>query len=406
MLDLFRGKKEEVGLLINIGNGSITLATAFFGDERPKFLFSSRHHFVVLEKPNAKILEESVMRTLEQALSEFEIKGYDSKYWDYKEKRISRILIVFSSPWFKPKIKHIQISKETSFVITERFLADILKKEEEVFQEELRQESEKEGESYDIIEKSIVNIKINGYILNKNIGKTTKNFEAYLRMSEVSKSFLDKVRNIVDKHTHLSQENIIVHTFPFVSFLVSRDIFSENSSFILLDVTGEVTDMTLVLNNSIAAATSFPTGRNYIVRQIADVFNSTFELAESTLRLYIEKKLDDQSVKKVKDILDKIEREWAVYFENSLLDLSPQMVLPGKFIMTADSDVSEIYKGFISLSKTDTTSSIRKNMSLTYIGQETLSGFYENNSTSQVSEFAAILAIFYNRIRMEKLSNS
>ncbi|MFZ2522536.1 MAG: cell division protein FtsA [Minisyncoccia bacterium] len=398
MFSFLKKDKDQTALLINIGNGSIAVASALFNEEKPRFLYTARHSFVMLDKPDAKVLSESVIRTLDEALSAFSTKGYDNKYWDYKEKRVSKILVVFSSPWFIPKIKHIEIRKDNPFVITEKFLNDILEKEEVVFRDELKVDLEEKVGSYDVVERSIVNVKINGYILKKNIGKTTKNFEAYLRMSVVSTDYVKKVRDIIEKYTHSLENEVIFHTFPFVSFTIARDVFSNSSSFILLDVTGEVTDLTLVQNESIVAVASFPCGRNYIIRQIAKSFNTTFELAESTLRLFISKKLDDLGIKKIEEVLVNIEREWAIYFENSLLELSPQMVLPYKFFMTADSDVSVVYKNFLSLSKTDTTSLIRRNIELIHISSETLSNYYQNDSTSQVSEFIAILALFYNRI--------
>lgn len=399
MLNLLRKNKDETVLLVNIGNGSISIASALFSDNKIHFLYTSRHSFVVLEKPDAKVLSDSALRTLEEALDCFSTKGFDHKYWDYKEKRVSKILIVLSSPWFIPKIKHIQISKDTPFLISENFMNDILKKEEAIFKEELVKDLENQNISYEVVERSIVNVKINGYILKKNIGKTTKNFDAFLRMSVVSTEYIKKIKDLVQRFTHIDEGDLIFHTFPLASFVVARDIFSNNSSFILLDTTAEVTDLSLVQNESIVAMASFPSGRNYIIRQIAKAFNTSFDLAESTLRLYIEKKLDDQGVKKIENVLVSIEREWAIYFENSLLELSPQLVLPYKFYMTSDSDVVEIYKRFLSLSKTDTTSSIRKKMELIYLSQETLSNFYENDSRFQINEFIAILAIFYSRIR-------
>ena len=69
-------------------------------------------------------------------------KGFDHKYWDYRNKKFDRILVALSSPWFIPKIKHVQIMKDTPFTITEDFIEDILKKEEEIFKNELNKDFE------------------------------------------------------------------------------------------------------------------------------------------------------------------------------------------------------------------------------------------------------------------------
>lgn len=393
MFDFLSERNNEVSLLVDIGNGSITASLVLFLDnKKPKFLYTTKSSFVVLEKPNAAELVDSMNRILDETLNTLVKDGFGNKYWSNKSKMVSRALVCFSSPWFIPKIKHIQIQRDSAFVITNDFLEDILSKEEKVFREELKKD-------FEVIEKSIVNIKINGYVLDKTIGKRARNFDAFLSMSVVSGSFIRKIRSIISKHTHISENNITSHTFPLVSFSVARDVFSNNPDFVLMDVTGEVTDLTLVQNDTIVGTSTFPSGRNYIIRQISKQFNTSYELSESTLRLYIAKKLDEDSIEKIEKILIEIEKEWAIYFENALLELSPHMLLPSKFYITSETDVSDVYKDFMTLSKTDATATIRKNLQITHIDQNTLAGLFENDSTTQVNEFIAILAIFYNKVR-------
>ena len=100
----------------------------------------------------------------------------------------------------------------------------------------------------------------------------------------------------------------------------------------------------------------------------------------------------------MQEILLNIEKEWAVYFENAILELSPEMSMPSRVYITADSDIVSLYIDFLKLAKTDATSLFRKNMDLVQINQEILKPYYKNESVTQVDEFVALLAIFYNKI--------
>lgn len=401
MFDFLNDKNNDVSLLVDIGNGSITASLVLFTEnKKPKFLYTTKSSFTVLEKPNSTDLLDSMNRILDETLTKISKDGYSGDYWKNNSKEISRALVSFSSPWFIPKIKHIKIKRDAPFTVSEAFLTDVLQKEEEVFKNELKKDFEQS--SFEVVEKNIVNIKINGYTVEKSIGKRVTNFDAYLSMAVVPEDFIKKIKSLIIKHTHIPEENIISHTFPFISFAVVRNVFPNVTDFVLMDVTGEVTDLTLVQNDTLISTATFPSGRNYIIRNIAKVFNTSFELSESTLHLYIAKKLDDDSVSKIEKILIDIEKEWAIYFENAILELSPQMLVPTRFFITSEGDVSDVYKDYMRLSKTDTTATLRKNLDITHIDQNTLTGFFENDSLTQVNEFIAILAIFYTSLKSKK----
>jgi hypothetical protein len=143
-----------------------------------------------------------------------------------------------------------------------------------------------------------------------------------------------------------------------------------------------------------------PSGRNFILRQIAKKFNTPLEVAESTLRLYKSDKIDNSTIEAIQEILVNIEREWAIYLENALIELSPSIILPSRVYITSDDDVAQIFMDFIKLSKTDATSLFRKNVDIIRINEETLKSFLDKNSAPQVEEAITILVTFYNKLKL------
>ncbi len=389
--------KTENALLVDVGNGTISAGLVVFEkDAKPKFVYIIKKFFAVNENPSALNMEIEMNTLLDETLPVLIKKGFENKYWIGKKKDITRVLVSFSSPWFLSKTKSIHLKGEKEFTITNKFLEDILNKETTLLKDELKTNDAET--TFEVIERSIVHSKINGYILDNTIGKSTKTFDASLYMSVVEAKFIRKILETIQKHTHLSKDKISVNTFPLISFTVVRDLFTQESNFVLMDVTGEVTDITLVRGDIIEKIVTIPSGRNFILRQIAKTLNVSNEIAESSLKLYIAKKLDESMLLKISDVLVSVEKEWAIYIENALLELCPDMVLPNSLFLTTDEDVANVYTDFLSIQKQDATSNFRKNLKITRVNLEKTQDFYTNESGFTLDEFIVLLSLFYKKM--------
>ncbi len=369
-------KGQGISLLVDIGSGSVAVAFALFKvGQLPKILSSIRLPFTVTEKPDAENLLQNMSGALDQLLEETIISGFHP----------SSILITFSSPWFVSKTKHINIAETTPFLITENFLQSISAKEEQAFSDELKGDTGQD--SFEVVEKSIIHTKINGYTLDSSIGRQTNVFDAFLYLSLVPKHVIDRMSDIIFKHTHVTKDRFIIHTFPLVSFSVIRDVFNTTSDFLIMDVTREVTDLTLVRDNILMQTVSFPYGGNSIVRAVAKAFNVTPEIAESTLRIYNSNKAEDAVVTKMQEVLAGLEKEWAGYFGEAIARFSEKQAVPVKLYVTSDNDVEPLFAGFLKSFKLD----------IVYIDSETFNQFYQADEQNFSDQFIAILAIFYRK---------
>ena len=397
MFSFLNNSDEEVAFLIDVGNGTVTGAVVVYKKEqKPKFIFVVKKYFSTSEILESKKLSSDMSSLFEETLVLLTTKGFEHRYWKNKSKKVSKIMISFSSPWFLSKTKNIHITNDKEFSITEAFLHDILNNEVTILKNELK--SGEGSEDYEVVEKSIVHSKINGYVLDDSIGKTTKTFDASLYLSVVGKEFLNKIHDSVHKITHLGEKHIIVNTFPLVVFTVTRDHFSISPDFVLMDITSEITDLTLVKDDIIEKTVSFPSGKNFIVRQISKALNVSAEIAESTLKLFVAKKLDENMLSKVSEIMSSIEKEWSIYFESALLELSPEVNLPSSVFITSDFDTADIYTDFLRLQKLDATSVFRKNLKITHLDLDKMNSFYENESGFSLDEFIVLISLFYKKV--------
>ncbi len=396
-MSLFGKEKENVSLLININNGSINAALVSFKiGQVPKFLYSVETPFIGI-KPDTMKLPEGVLSILEVSLKEITSKGW--RKIGLKNKKISHVAVSFSSPWLVLKTKNIHLSQDHSFVITKKFINDIANKEEGLFKKELSETySSNSNEEFNTIEKSVIHTKINGYAVENILGKKTKDFDVSILLSAVNREIEEKITDVIFKETHIPKENLIVHSFPMVLFSTVRDNLLTDSNFILINIDGETTDVVLVENHAMSSTVSFPFGKNTIIRSLAKFFKISHKIAESELMMYLSNKIDDASLKSVQSLLEKLEKEWAVYFGNALLSISPKMVWPKKTLIMADQYVSQIFIDFLRLQKEDITSSFRKHANIKQIEETNLSNLYLKTPDNEISNTLVILAIFYNKL--------
>lgn len=397
-LDFFTAEKEEATLLLDVGNGTISGSlVSFKKGYSPKFLCNVKISIPVMENVDGGWLSKNLASSLDTVVSNLLEKFAKT---DRKGKRVKIVatLVSLSSPWFLLKTKAIHLRPEEDFIITPKFLAELSQKEEKIFEKELIKNNPVFSKSsFEIIERSIIHAKINGYVVNDILGRKTRSLDAFLCISIVDKKVYSILLEVLFRHLHVPAESILMHTFPVIFFTIIRDLYPRITDFFIFDITGEVTDITLVQSNAVTGSVSFPSGRNFILRQIAEAFKVSLEIAESNLRLYVDKKLDEKSIKTIEGILVNIEKEWSIYLENALNQLSPEFLLPSTVYMTSDNDVSPIFEAFLKLDKVDGTASFRKNAKINIITNKTLGKFYEGSTPPQ-DQFISILTIFYNKI--------
>lgn len=367
-------------------------------DALPTIVYSATDYFSsknMLDIPN---LTEDMAQVFDALLLDIIKNGFSDKAGGERlDGKIGSVVVTFSSPWFFQKTKNIEVLSDQEFIVTENFLKKVTNDEVLKFSSEIKKLNDDPETDYEVVEKSILNIKINGYVINKVIGKRANSMNAFLCMSIVSSNAISKIKEVVLKHTHLSKENIVFHTQPLVTFSVARDLFTDYDSFMTMSIGSDYTDMSLISSGVLTKTASFPSGTNSIVKQIAKELSVPNELAESSLNLYLLKKLDDESSKKVQTVLVSFEKEWSIYFEKAITDLSSEQTLPSRMYITARSDNASLFSEMIKLEKADSTASFRKNVNLVNIDSSVLNGLYKNQSHTTPTSDAIILAVFWSK---------
>jgi hypothetical protein len=289
------------------------------------------------------------------------------------------------------------LQKDKAFIVSQTFLNSISESERKIFERPSADVDDALSTSFRdpcTIENIFTDFKINGYSIKNYLGQKTKSFSASLYISAAPKDICDIVHSRLAKYFSLKTENIFLNSFPFVSFAVSKNIFPALDDFLLVDITAEMTDIVLIDKKTISEVVSFPSGRNFIVRQIGKKFGVSIEIAESLLRLYVAQKSDDETTAKMRAVLADAENEWAIYFENAFVELSKKATLPSTVCLSTGEDVEDVYSDFLKTPKDDATTEFRKNIQIFCLDIATMSHLYNTNPKFRPSVFLSALTIF------------
>jgi hypothetical protein len=165
-----------------------------------------------------------------------------------------------------------------------------------------------------------------------------------------------------------------------------------------MDISGEVTDISLAKDNVLLESISFPAGKNMLVRALVAGMKTAPAAAQTELRLYLENKSNREHREQVEKILSAAAKEWLVFFEDALSQFSTEFPIPRTIFYTADDDVMKWYENamketdFSRFSREEGTFNIRS------LGNSFLSKFVEVLEPDFQDPFIAIEAMFANKL--------
>src|SRR5579872_2194225 len=415
-MSLFRSSKDHPALILDVGNGSVGAGLIVLSStEKPRIISSFRERIIFEEKPDVEKLKTIIFQKLDQVLPLVLKNAFADPYFKNHPKRLKKILCVLSSPWYMSKGKTVVISQEKKFLITEHFLLDVLSKELAAFENERREdEGTRQAPKRRIIEKDLISMKINGYVLKNPVGQSADHFETSIYMSEAEESFVKKISDIISKHTHVDVNDITFHSFSFVAFSVIGALFPDISEYLHFDIAGEITDIALVKEGMIKSTASYPTGTNLLVRRVADRLSVPPDIARSFFHLFTDKRAEASVEAEIEGALSESEGEWNVYLNDALASLTDglssglidredpskslglEVSLPKRVFVTAYPQTYEIFENFLKIPKADETQEWRKGVLITYLGGDLLTKWLTTNPREIFDVFIALEALFFN----------
>ena len=295
--------------------------------------------------------------------------------------------VFLASPWHFDEIRNTKLSKTVPFIFTKKILNEMTERELENFKKENLVIKK-------IIENKNIEIKLNGYKTLVPVGKKIMEAEITMFLSSAPMDILEKIEEKI--HHYLGGRKFEFHSFNFSSFIVLRNLFFNSPSFLFVDIAGEITDISLVRNEVLTDSTTFPFGKNFMIKRLMESLYKTPEEAESLISMWQNNGLDEIINNKVNTIMLSAGKEWLKHFQESLVNLSNYLLIPEKIIITLDDDVAKLFSELVLNEEFSQYTLSEKKFDVVVLKSSLLSKWFAGNNTD--NSFIMLESIFISNL--------
>ncbi len=384
-MNLFSKLKKDPKLMLVFDIGSSSVGGALFlvnEQGSPQIIFSVREFIKLEDNIYFDKFLSSTMKTLEIVAD---------KILKSRLGTPAKIFCVLSSPWYSSQIRNISLKKNTPFVFSSKLGDELIKKEVNLFEEE----NKKNGNDFCLIELKNMRTVLNGYMTKKPLDQKVKDIEMSVFISMSQQDVLSSIRFTINNYFH--QKDIQFSSFTLASFFVARDMVINQDNFTLVDVGGEITELSLIKKDALCSSVSFPIGYNYFVRELASDLKCSLDEAKSYLSLYKDNHASENAEKKLKPIIEKLKLAWLAKFQESLVLLSNDIFVSSAIFMTADEELAVFFAETIKNEEFNQYAFTESKFKVVYLGTQMLHGIAEYRQDVKRDSFITIESIYIDR---------
>ncbi|MSU44784.1 hypothetical protein EXS45_01215, partial [Candidatus Nomurabacteria bacterium] len=327
-MGIFSGKKDSGKLVLVFYIGSSSVGGALFWTQKsgiPKIVFSIRESIALEENIEADRFLSVTIKSLEIVANRVHKAGFGTP---------EEIFCVLSSLWCVSQTRIIKLEKNAPFLFTSKLADDLIQKEKALFEEEHIAQYLHFGTKARLIELKNIKTMINGYETPSPLNQKGKDVEMTIFISISGEQILGKIEETIKRLFH--SKEIKFSSFAFSSFTVVRDMYAHSEDFLLINIGGEVTDISMIKKNILCESISFPSGLNFMIRGVTSVSHCSLDEAKSYISLLKDGHATESVVKELGAIVDKLKMEWLVQFQKSLSNLSNDISIPATIYLTVD----------------------------------------------------------------------
>lgn len=311
-----KNNKEEIVIILDIGSGSVGGAIVSISkneseNKRPIILAQKR---TLMRYQNDIDFDKFIFymtKALKETLDHLFLQRIGG---------VKKIYCFLGSPWYISETRKIHVEKKEKIITSKNEIKSIIENELKSVTQGYEKKYENTEDKPILMENIILESLINGYKIPNFFDKKASTLDLIVYLSLSPESVLKSVKENVRK--------IFPHTeIKFSSFMMSfysavKEKYKSNNSYLLIDINAEITDVGVVTDGILTSFFSFPIGRNYILRAIMKNKKVNKDQAESIFSLYTSSEIDESKRNEIKQILDKVEKDWKNVFYQSIVEVS------------------------------------------------------------------------------------
>ena len=361
--------KEKGKLILVLDIRSSSVGGSLFRAEKsgvPKIIFSTREPLSHDASVNIERFLPTTLNVLDQVVNKIFKAGLGVP---------ESVFCVLASPWYVSQTRLINLKKPTPFIFSMALADELIKKEVELFKKDHMEKYINTNQAVEIIELRSVKTLLNGYETEDPIDQKVEEVDMTLFISMSPEQVLSGFKNVIKKYFH--HDTVKFSSFTMASFAVMKNIFPDQPNFLLIDVGGEVTDISMVKKNVLRESISFAMARNFMIRGVSGALGCSEAEAESYLALLTAGHAEGPTESKLRPIVDKLKLDWLKSFQDSLANLSKDISVPYTIYLSADKDMLNFFGKIIEAEQFNQYTLTESKFKIVFLDTETLHGVAE-----------------------------
>jgi hypothetical protein len=386
-----QSKKGKIVALFDIGTSVVSGALVSLPatkDERPVILYTTHAPIPVQEEFEFKRFFQLVLAAFDETASS--LTKARPEIGMPKE-----VHCFLSSPWYASQTRSIKLTRPKPFSFTKKFARELIERDLKSFEGTYLKNYSDIGSPVDIIENKIIEIQLNGYKTSVPFGKKARELAMHLYFSVGSHALLQSLEHLL--HRSFAITPITFHSFAFASYIVAREIIPE-PGFLLVDISGEMTDISIIKEGVLIESVSYPSGKNAIIRDLSIAFALGEKEVLSLLNAYEAGHLENAMAARVERVLSRAGKRWSRQFEEGLFQLSNHDRIPESLALSIDDDVARLFKTAIEAGEYSQYMRTSGKFSVILLQYETLRAFCKVHDAAGRDLFLMIEALFVNQL--------
>lgn len=270
--------KTKTILLVDLGSGSVGAALARLNAEgKPSLLYSTRAEIPIRLTRSGSELTEDILKAAETVIEDVR---KEATLWvegtAVTPQKIEQVAFFLAAPWSTTSFKSVAFSRNKPFVMNESLLERMLSEESKTMKASLEISTE-------VIERTAVSLKLNGYpaenIVPAAVTSAEVTLATTLAYSELCDALLKRIEALP------TSPNCTFHSFAIPALHTIRCLHPEVSDALILDVRAEVTEAVLIRNGAPTARITAPSGTHVFQRTLRSHAHMKKAEADSALTL-------------------------------------------------------------------------------------------------------------------------
>lgn len=381
---------KALTLLVDIGSASVGAAyVRIEKGQTPQIVASVREDISFQDALSSQRFLVAMNRTLESVLGSIQatkkLQGAPAS-----------IFCTLSSPWFILKTRNLNIERPTEFIVTEETLEGFINEDVELLKTELKETLP--PQDVRIIEKKIIQMKLNGYEIKNPYKQRTTRMEMSATIAVSSDKVVKSIERKINNFFHVKE--IHFGAFPVAAFNTIRDIFATEKNFLFLDITGEATDVSRVASDLLVGTISFPYGKNFFIREISARLRTVHTEAASLFAMYLRGELDEARRAQIESVVQFVNDKWLARFEKAIATLAQKEALPGKIFFTTDTDIEPLFSKLIIQAKSELL--MGASFDVQYLDQLIVSNFVSFDAEVTRDPFIVVEALLAEKLTAQQ----